>query len=131
MRSVCEILKDSKTIAVVGISDKPERDSGRIALFLKQKGYTVYGVHPVLSEYEGIKIFKSLTDIPDNIDIVDVFINSNLLPQIIPDVLVINPKVLWLQLDIHNDEAIKPVQEKGIQVIQEKCIKIEYWNCGT
>lgn len=129
MRSVCEILKDSKTIAVVGISDKPERDSGRIALYLKQKGYTVYGVHPVLSEFEGIKIFKSLTEIPDSIDIVDVFINSNLLPQIIPDVLVINPKVLWLQLGIHNNEAIKRVQEKGIQVIQDKCIKIEYWNC--
>lgn len=130
MRSVCEILKDAKTIAVVGLSDKPYRDSGRIALFLKQQGFTVYGVHPDLEDFEGIKIYKSLRDIPEKIDIVDVFINSNLVPQIIPDVLEINPKILWLQLNVINDEAVKPAIEKGIQVVQDKCIKIEYWNCG-
>ena len=73
MRTIPEIFKESKTIAVVGISDKPERDSGKIAEFLKKQGYTVYGVHPVLTEYAGIKVFSSLKDIPEKIDIVDVF----------------------------------------------------------
>ena len=93
MRTTCEILKESKTIAVIGISNKPDRDSGRIALFLKNKGYTVYGVHPILTEFEGIKIYKKLADIPEEIDIVDVFLNSNSIDKIIPDVLEKNPKV--------------------------------------
>jgi Predicted CoA-binding protein len=130
MRNICDILKESKTIAVVGISDKPARDSGRIAYFLKNAGYDVYGVHPVLKEFAGITIYKSLKDIPAKIDIVDVFINSNLVPNIIPDVLEIEPKVLWLQLQVRNDEAVKPAIEKGIQVVQDVCIAVEYQNCG-
>jgi uncharacterized protein len=129
MRTTCEILKESKTIAVIGISNKPDRDSGRIALFLKSKGYTVYGVHPILTEFEGIKIYKKLADIPEEIDIVDVFLNSNSIDKIIPDVLEKNPKVLWLQLGIQNDEAVKPAVEKGIEVIQNHCIAIEYNLC--
>jgi len=130
MKSVCDILKEAKNIAVVGISDKPGRDSGRIADFLVSKGYNVYGVHPSLTEYHGIQIFKSLTDIPAEIDIVDVFLNSSLIPQIIPDVLAVNPKTLWLQLGVKNDEAVKPVAEKGIDVIQDSCILIEYNSCN-
>jgi predicted CoA-binding protein len=126
MKSTYEILKESKTIAVVGISNKPGRDSGRIALFLKDRGYNVIGVNPVQKDFEGIKIYEKLTDIEEDIDIVDVFRNSNAIPDLIPDVLVKKPKVLWLQLGIRNDDAVKPAEEDGIQVIQDKCIAIEY-----
>jgi predicted CoA-binding protein len=129
MRTTCEILKESKTIAVIGISNKPDRDSGRIALFLKSKGYTVFGVHPILTEFEGIKIYKKLTDIPETVDIVDVFLNSNSISRIIPDVLEKNPKTLWLQLGIRNDEAVQPAVDKGIEVVQDKCVAIEYNLC--
>jgi predicted CoA-binding protein len=129
MKTTCEILKEAKTIAVVGISNKPGRDSGRISLFLKEHGYNVMGVNPVQKDFEGIKIYQKLTDIEQDIDIVDVFRNSNSIPDLIPDVLIKKPKVLWLQLGIRNDEAVKPAEEEGIQVIQDKCIAIEYNYC--
>jgi uncharacterized protein len=130
MKTTCEILKEAKTIAIVGISNKPGRDSGRIALFLKDRGYDVIGVHPVQKDFEGIKIYQKLTDIEQNIDIVNVFRNSNSIPDLIPDVLIKKPKVLWLQLGIRNDVAVKPLEEKGIQVIQDQCIAIEYNFCS-
>jgi uncharacterized protein len=129
MRTICEIIKESKTIAVVGISNKPERDSGRIAAFLKDRGYHVIGVNPFQNDFSGIKVYEKLTDINEDIDIVSVFRNSKLIPGLIPDVLVKKPKVLWLQLGIRNDEAVKPVEEMGIQVIQDTCIAIEYNFC--
>jgi uncharacterized protein len=129
MKTTCEILKEAKTIAVVGISNKPGRDSGRVALFLKDRGYNVIGVNPVQKDFEGIKIYQKLIDIEQDIDIVDVFRNSNSIPDLIPDVLIKKPKVLWLQLGIKNDEAVKPAEEEGIQVIKDKCIAIEYNFC--
>jgi len=129
MKTTCEILKEAKTIAVIGISNKPGRDSGRIALFLKYRGYNVMGVNPVQKDFEGIKIYQKLTDIEQDIDIVDVFRNSNSIPDLILDVLIKKPKVLWLQLGIKNDEAVKPAEEEGIQVIKDKCIAIEYNFC--
>jgi predicted CoA-binding protein len=129
MRTTCEILKESKTIAVVGISDKPGRDSGRIAIFLKNKGYNIVGVHPYQKDFEGIKIYKSLTEIEFPVDIINVFRNSASIPQLIPDVLAARPKVLWLQQGIRNDEAVKPVIDAGIEVIQDECIAMEYNLC--
>ncbi len=125
----CEILRTSKNIAVVGISDKPERDSGRIAMKLSSSGYNVFGVHPSLQSFNGIKIFKSLDEMDTEIDIVDVFISSDKIPTIIPSVLKLKPKVLWLQLGIQNDEAIQPAIDAGITVIQNRCIAIEMNNC--
>jgi predicted CoA-binding protein len=70
-----------------------------------------------------------LSDIPISIDIVDVFRKSESIPELIPEILLIKPKVLWLQVGIRNDEAVKPVLIAGIEVIQDKCIMIEYLNC--
>lgn len=131
MKTTCEILKDYKTIAVVGISDKTSRASRRISIFLKNKGYNIVGVNPGISFVETIAVYKSLLEIPFEVDIINVFLNSNSIPQIIPDVLEKNPKVLWLQSGIRNDEAVKPVIEKGIQVLQDICIYTEYNNCST
>lgn len=128
---ICELLKSTKHICVVGISDKPERDSGRIALMLKKEGYHVTGIHPTLTEFGGIKVYPSLTDVPGDIDIVDVFMNSSRIPQIIDDVLAVKPKTLWLQLGIRNDEAVAPVMDAGINVIQDRCIAIEYRFCAA
>ena len=129
MKTICEILKEAKTIAVFGISNKPERDSGRIALCNKARGYNVLRVNPFQKDFEGIKVYERLSDIEEEIDIVDVFRNSKSIPDLVPDVLSKKPKVLWLQLGIRNDEAVKPVEEGGIHVIQDKCIAIEYNFC--
>ncbi|MFO7448418.1 MAG: CoA-binding protein [Ignavibacteriaceae bacterium] len=129
MRSICEILKHSKTIAVVGISDKPGRDSGNIALFLKNRNYNVVGVHPVLTDVYGIKVYKYIQDIEEDIDIINVFRRSGSIPEIIPAVLKKKPKTLWLQTGIRNDEAVRPVADAGIEVIQNTCIAMEYNHC--
>lgn len=131
MRTVCEILKDSKNIAVYGLSDKPGRISRDIALFLKRKGFNVVGVNPLAKskEVDGITIYGSLKDIPFEIDIVDVFRRSEAIPEIIDDVMTIKPKVLWLQSGIRNDQAVAPVVELGIDTIQDKCIMVEYNSC--
>lgn len=130
MADICEVLNDAKKIAVVGLSKNPLKTSRYIAEFLIENGYEVVGVNPTASdEIDGIKVYKSIKDIPHEIDIVDVFRRSEDIPEIMEDVLEKNPKVLWLQLGIQNDEAVKPAAEKGITVIQNKCIKIEYNNC--
>ena len=126
---ICNILEESKTIAVVGISSNPNRTSRMIADFLIGNGYTVVGVNPGKPKIEGIEVFANLKDIPFEIDIVDVFRKPEDIPQIIPDVLAVNPKVLWLQLGIRNDEAVEPVVEKGIKTVQDRCIKIEHGMC--
>ncbi|MGE5351589.1 MAG: CoA-binding protein [Acidobacteriota bacterium] len=130
MRSVCDILKESKTIAVVGLSNKPGRESGRIAQYLKQEGYNVVGVNPIQKEFPGITVYPTLKEVPFKIDIVDVFRRSEAIAEIIPDVLEVKPRVLWLQLGIRNDEAVAPAINAGIETIQDKCILVEHRFCG-
>jgi predicted CoA-binding protein len=126
-RETCEILKKYKTIAVVGY--KPGKISGDIAHLLSENGYDVVGVNPVFKGESPIKVYSSLKEIPHKIDIVDVFRRSEFIPDLIPDVLEIKPKVLWLQLGIRNDEAVLPALENGIAVIQDTCIKVEFFRC--
>ena len=127
LKDICSILKNARTIAVVGLSDSPERTSRQIAESLVRKGYQVVGVNPNISESGGITVFPDLASIPFNIDIVDVFRRSETIPELIPDILNVMPKVLWLQQGIRNDAAVKPVLENNISVIQDKCIAV-YWN---
>ena len=130
MELTCKILKESKTVAVVGISDKMERDSGRIAELLKRKGYNVVGVHPVLKIVFGIPVYQSLKDIPHQIDLVDVFLSSDKVPMIMEDVLAIKPKYLWFQLGVMNEEAASLAEQNGILTVQNRCVAIELNYCG-
>jgi len=125
MKEIKNILLQSKTIAVVGLSSNPEKASRKIAEFLVGKGFSVVGVNPAIDKTKNINVYPSLSKIPFPIDIVDVFIKSEDIPSIIPDLLKIKPSVLWLQLGIRNNEAVAEVQKKGIFTIQNKCIKIE------
>lgn len=125
----CKILNESKTIAVVGISSNPSRTSRGIADYLIKAGYKVVGVNPGKPAIEGMEVFASLKDIPFQIDIVDVFRKSEDIPQIIPDVLAVKPKTLWLQLGIRNDEAVKAAADDGITVVQDFCIKVAHMGC--
>ncbi len=129
MNNVCEILKSAKTIAVVGISDKPERDSYGIAKYLKQANYNVVGVNPFINKVDDIIVYPNLTDIPFPVDIVDVFRRSDKIPELVDDVIKIKPKVFWLQLGIFNNEAVDKIESAGIDVIQNLCIKVEHRYC--
>jgi predicted CoA-binding protein len=125
----CDILKQVKTIAVLGISDREERDSGRIAKFLQSKNYQVVGVHPILKEVFSIPVYKNLDDIDHAIDLVDVFIGGDRLPQVLPGLLKLKPKYVWLQLGIFNQAVVDELQHAGINVIYDACIAIEYGRC--
>lgn len=127
--SICEILKEAKTVAVVGISSNPSRMSRMIANYLTVAGYSVVGINPGKPKIEGIKVYANLTEVPFKIDIVNIFRKAEDIPQVIPSVLEINPKVLWLQLGIRNDDAVKPCIDRGIHTIQDMCIKVEHSRC--
>ena len=102
-----------------------------IAEFLVSKNYTVVGVNPLIKKSGSIDVYPTLKDVPFEIDIVNVFRRSETIPEIIEEVLSVNPKALWLQQGIRNDDAVKPVMQKWIQVIQDKCIAVYYNLCKT
>lgn len=131
MNVKCELLKKSKKIAVVGISRNPNRTSRVISDYLVRNGFNVVGVNPNKSftDADGITVYNSLKEIPYEIDIVDVFRKSEDIPSIVEDVISIKPQALWLQLGIRNDEAAKLVEDNGIIVIQDSCIKVEHSIC--
>ena len=122
------VLKKSKTIAVVGISDKPERPSYEVAGYLLEHGYTIVPVNPNLSEWRGIKVFASLSEIPREIvvDVVDIFRKSEDVAPIVEEAIKIGAKVVWMQLGIVNEEAAEKAREAGLDVIMNKCMKIEH-----
>jgi len=122
------ILKNAQTIAVIGISKDPKKISREIASLLKSVGYKIYGINPSIKEdqLDGIEIYNSISEVPSDIDIVNIFRKSEDIPFLIDDILKVNPRVVWLQLGIRNDEAVAPLIEKGIEVIQDECIYVKY-----
>jgi uncharacterized protein len=131
LEKCCKILKNSKRIAVYGISRNANRTSREIADFLVRNGYEVVGVNPAISKAGEIDVYPSLRDIPFEVDIVDVFRRSEDIPELIEDVLAIKPKTLWLQQGIRNDEAVKPVKEAGIETVQDTCIAVMHSLCRS
>jgi uncharacterized protein len=129
LKNICELLKSSKTIAVVGLSDNPDRTSYQIAEFLISNSYNVVGVNPSIIKSGEIEIYPNLTSIPFPIDIVNVFRRSETIPELIEDVLSIKPRAFWLQQGIRNDLAVQSLIVNGIQTIQDKCIAVFYNLC--
>lgn len=120
------ILEDSKVVAVVGHSDKPFRTSYQIAQYLRNAGYTVYAVNPTIDQIDGEKSYASLAEVPEPIDIVDVFRRSVFLPDIIDESIAVNAKHVWTQLGVYDQEAGEKALEAGLGVVMDKCMKIEY-----
>lgn len=126
---ICTLLKNAKTIAVVGISATPGKISRTIADILVSNNYRVVGVNPAAPVIPGIPVYKSISEIPHKVDIVNVFRRSETIAEIIPEVIKLNPKCLWLQEGIRDDEAVKPAFEKGISIVQNKCIWVYFNKC--
>jgi uncharacterized protein len=121
-----DILKDSKTIAVVGLSDNSERTSNQVALYMQQHGYRIIPVNPTIAAALGEKAYSSLKDIPEKVDIVNIFRRSNDVPPVVDDAIAIGAKTVWMQLGISNEEAARKAEAAGLQVVQDKCIKVEH-----
>ena len=123
---VREILQQSKTVAIVGVSDNPEKASNQVAQWLlANTGYELYFVNPRLESIFGKPVYKSVAEIPVAIDIMDLFRKSEDLPANLEDALVAKPKVFWMQLGIRNQGVAEQAAAAGMVAIQDRCIKIE------
>lgn len=120
------ILQACKTIAVVGLSPKQERDSYRVADYLKTHGYTVIPIRPMQKEILGEKAYPTLDDVETPVDIVDVFRKADQIMPHVEEALRLKPKVFWMQIGIENHEAAKRLTEAGIDVVMNQCIKVEH-----
>jgi hypothetical protein len=123
---ISNLLKNSTTIAVVGISNKPERDSYKVAEYLQKQGYKIIPINPAIKEVLGEKAYSSLTQVSIPVDIVDVFRRSKEVPGVIKEALKLKPKAIWLQLGVIDEEAAKQAINEGLTVIMDRCIKIEH-----
>ncbi|MEI7474516.1 MAG: CoA-binding protein [bacterium] len=123
-----EILKTTKTIAIVGISDDPTKASNSVAKYLINTGYEVIPINPKYEEILGLKCYPDLKSIPVKIDMVDVFRKPDVLESVINEAINIKPKTIWLQLGLCNNEAAEKARSHGIKVVMNKCTKIEHMN---
>ncbi len=115
-----------KNIAVVGISDDPERPSHYVASFLATHGYNIIPVNPKLTEWEGKKCYPDLRSIPVKVDVVDIFRRSEAVPPVVDEAIAIKAKAVWMQEGIVNEEAAAKARKAGIEVVMDRCMKKEY-----
>ena len=128
MEIIKEVLKKYKNIALVGASKDLTKTSSVVMKYLQDSGYKVYPVNPSMKGESilGEKVFGNIKEIDGPVEIVDIFRPSNEIAEIAKDAVKVNAKVLWLQLDIRNEEAKKIVETNDIIYIENKCTKIEY-----
>lgn len=122
-------LTQARSIAVVGLSPKPERDSHRVSVFLQQKGYRIIPIRPGQKEILGEKAFGSIDDIDQPVDIVVAFRRSDMILPHASEALRIKPRLFWMQLGIENPDAAGLLTANGIDVVMNRCIKIEHEKC--
>lgn len=120
-----QLLENSKTIAVVGLSDNPDRTSYMVSEAMQAKGYRIIPVNPNADAILGEKCYAALEDIPEDIDIVNVFRRSEFTPDIARSAVAIRAKALWLQLGVSNEETAEIAAAGGLTVIMDRCIKVE------
>lgn len=123
---VKQILQAAKTIAVVGLSDNPERTSYQISKAMQQAGYKIIPVNPMIDSVLGEKSFNSLAEVPESIDIINVFRRSEVVLDIAQDALVTNCTVFWTQQGVINVKAYERLKENGFTVIMDLCIKVAH-----
>ena len=119
---VKDLLEKAKTVAVVGWSPKPDRPSHEVAAALKTAGFEIYPVNPTVKE-DGV--YASLADVPVKIDVVDVFRRAEDVPEVVEEAIRVGAKAVWIQLGIVNEAAATRAAESGLDVVMDKCMKVE------
>jgi hypothetical protein len=124
--AVAQILRVAKTIAVVGLSSNPMRASYGVAEYLKSAGYRIIPVNPNETEVLGEKAYARLEDVPEPVDIVDVFRRAEEVPAVAESAIRIGAKVLWMQLGIENAVAAEKARGAGLVVVEDSCLMVEH-----
>jgi predicted CoA-binding protein len=124
--TIREILRESKTIAVVGLSPNPERPSHSVSRYMQGQGYRIVPVNPNVREILGETCYPSLSAIPFSVDVVDVFRAAEATPPIAREAVAIGAKAIWFQLGVINDEAVAIAQEGGLKIVVDRCILVEH-----
>ena len=120
------ILEASHTIAIVGLSDKPDRDSYRVAEYLQTAGYRIIPVNPTVASVLGERSYGVVTEIPEPVDVVDIFRKSEAVGPAVEEAIVAGAKVVWMQLGVVNEAAAEAARAAGLQVVMDRCMKVEH-----
>lgn len=124
------ILREAKTIAVVGLSPDPSRPSHDVARYLQAQGFRIVPVNPLETELLGETSYAALSDIPFPVDIVDVFRRSEFVPAIAEEAVKIGAKALWLQYDVISPEGAEIAERGGLRVVMDRCLKVDFARYG-
>ncbi|HEY5731846.1 MAG TPA: CoA-binding protein [Anaerolineales bacterium] len=122
-QAVRELLETTNTIASVGLSSNPEKDSHWVVKYLKEKGYKIIPVNPTASEIMGEKAYPSLSDIPDKVDVVQIFRKSEDVPPVVEEAIKIGARAVWMQEGIVNEEAGQAAQDAGLFLVMDTCMR--------
>ena len=125
-----DLLNDTKTIALVGASPDPERASHAVMRYMIDRGYRVFPVNPTETEILGMKVYPSLKDIPEPVDMVDIFRRSELAGAVCVEAIAIGAKSVWLQLRVIDEEAAKRCEAAGLKVVMDRCPAIDMPRLG-
>lgn len=125
MSDIDEILETCKTVAVVGLSPRPERDSNGVAAYIQEKGYRIIPVNPAAQEILGEKCYPDLDSIPDSIDVVDIFRRSNEVPDIVADAIKIGARAIWMQKGVVSEDGASAARAAGLMVVMDECMECE------
>jgi uncharacterized protein len=128
--TIPELLHKSKTIAVVGLSGNPMRPSFGVSEYMQREGYRIIPVNPQETEILGEKSYARLEDIPEHVDIVDVFRRPEFVPDIVESAIRIGADALWLQEDVVHEEGAERARAAGLAVVMDKCLLKEHRRMG-
>lgn len=123
---ITEILKRAKTIAVVGLSDSPLRPSHGVAAYLQTQGYRIVPVNPQIQTSLGEKAYPSLLDVPEKIDIVDIFRRPEFVEEVVDQAIQLKIPTVWMQEEIVHEKAAQKARQAGIFVVMDRCILLEH-----
>lgn len=126
MSTIEEILKNSRTVAIVGLSSNPERPSNVVGKYLKEKGYNIIPVNPTEKTVLRKKSYPDLASIPRKVDVVDIFRKSEDVPPIVREAIKIGAKAVWMQEGIKNAEAAAEAKKAGLKVVMNHCMRKEH-----
>lgn len=125
-RTRLRIIREARSVALVGVSGNELRSSNFVATYLVRTHLRIYPVNPGYDEILGLKCYGSLADLPEVPDIVDIFRRPDAIPGVVDEAIAIGAKVVWFQLGLRHNEAARTAMEAGLEVVQDRCLKIEH-----